>query len=442
MKKIYQQIQQVSANEAFEKYFILSCLMIGSVLRLIWVGDMEWKVDEQDMYVVSQRVANGAIAWPDLGMASGGGMRNPGFSMWLFSAIAFFAKSPIAMVYWVMASNVVAIWLFYFFIKIHVPKAEQKVWQYGLATASVSILAVLFSRKLWAQDILPIFSFFIIASYAYRKNLVAAFSWGVFGALIGQIHMSGFFFAFGLVAYTLYVDIKNKQFGNLLKSWMGWFFGSVVGSLSLLPWLKYMLFERAGGSNFYFWEIFTFKFYSQWLGSAFGINIKEYLQSVFTEKFISLPQILGVDTYLMAACHLFLLGMALYFLLSFIYFKIRKSPKKPVFRDQFSLTVKYLMIMALPVGITMTLSGFSVHAHYLIVIFPFNYIWLALIYYKKPMLLQGAIVAQLLITITFLVFVHQNQGVVGADYGKAFNTQNYQPPCLVKECLPPTKAVN
>ena len=55
----------------FHRLVIYFCIVAGILLRFIWLDDMEWKWDEQWMWLHCSDWANQKI-WPDLGVMSGG----------------------------------------------------------------------------------------------------------------------------------------------------------------------------------------------------------------------------------------------------------------------------------------------------------------------------------------------------------------------------------
>jgi hypothetical protein len=110
---------------------------------------------------------------------------------------------------------------------------ERTLWLWGLALAAVSPLAILFSRKIWAQDLLPIFCVPLLIGHWYRDKRWGAFIWGLVGAVMGQVHMSGFFLAAGLWLWTIYSDGRQRQLWQTQwLSWLGRFGG---GHSALYP---------------------------------------------------------------------------------------------------------------------------------------------------------------------------------------------------------------
>ena len=72
------------AVRSLENVWLWSCLAIGSVLRVIWPLDFEWKLDEKWMFRKAESIAHGYEPWPLLGMQNGIGTENPGAAVWLF----------------------------------------------------------------------------------------------------------------------------------------------------------------------------------------------------------------------------------------------------------------------------------------------------------------------------------------------------------------------
>ena len=177
-----------SSKYYIKKYFIFIIIVFGLFMRLIWTDDMEWKGDEKQMYDMAHEAADKFVL-PATGMGSGGGIVNPGMSVGVFAIIAAFTNDPLAMDKTVQIINVISILCFLLFVFLKIDPKEKEIWLAGIALAAVSPLAVLFSRKIWAQDLLPIFSFFIILTNFYRSKGWSAFLWGLTGAIIGQVHM-------------------------------------------------------------------------------------------------------------------------------------------------------------------------------------------------------------------------------------------------------------
>jgi hypothetical protein len=83
-------------------------------------------------------------------------------------------------------------------------------------------------------------------------------------------------------------------------------------------------------------------------------------------------------------------------------------------------------------GLLMSLSGFELFRHYLMVSFPLEWVWLSRMglcdsrWGQKCLIAIG--VAQLLISILFLTYIHINHGAPLGDYGTAYQFQSGSAP--------------
>ena len=80
-------------------------------------------------------------------------------------------------------------------------------------------------------------------------------------------------------------------------------------------------------------------------------------------------------------------------------------------------------------GIITTLACFTVHRHYLIVLFPITFVWLAFwLLGKQPsrlgrVVLMLLVIAQFTVTASYLHYVHIHPDMQG-EYGPAYSTQS------------------
>jgi len=407
-------------------YLLYFVIFVGCVLRLIWVEDMEWKFDEFWMYKHAM-LASQEGTWQTVGMKSGAGIINPGLSVWVFSIIGFFVETPLGMARGIQLLNVFAILGFIFFIKKSLKGEEQSQWFWAIALLAANPLYILFSRKIWAQDVLPIFCLLFIVGHFYREKRWGAFLWGLVGAMLGQIHMSGFFYAFGIFLLSTLFDFKKK----VKWYWQYWFVGSVIGSIGLLPWIYQMIYNRGASSTS--WEnIYKFDFFLYSFIDPLGLNTMYSLREHFWE-FIKMPFIGETPTYLVAVGHIILVGIALK-LLQRIFFTVKKinglrKGKKLVDRLilKSNATEFYLLATLFSLGILMGFSGVKIRPHYLIIAYPFIFLYLIKLLFFNKNLLALLVVVQLIISICFFSFIHQNGGAEKGDYGKAYYLQSEDP---------------
>jgi len=206
---------------------LLACaLACGIVLRLLWPADMEWKADEQRMFAWASAIGV-TEPWPQVGMASGVAVPNPGLSVWLFVPLARVTRDPVALAQLVQFVNVLALIGFAIFGASRAFSAPaRELWFAGVALMSVNPIAVVLARKIWAQSLLPLFGLATLAAHASRASWAGAFVWGLAGALTGQIHMSGFFLQAALAIWTWFTDTAPGR-----TRWRAWVAGSALGGL-------------------------------------------------------------------------------------------------------------------------------------------------------------------------------------------------------------------
>lgn len=128
-------------------------LLLAGALRMGRPDLTEFKRDEAALYRLALDVAE-FKAFPVRGIGSSVGVPNTPISVYLFALPLFLWKSPLAATLFVGALNTASVALAY--------ALARRYW--GVRPALLSALlyaaapwAVLYSRKLWAQDLLPLF---------------------------------------------------------------------------------------------------------------------------------------------------------------------------------------------------------------------------------------------------------------------------------------------
>ncbi|MEP7265360.1 MAG: hypothetical protein ABI772_12720 [Bacteroidota bacterium] len=402
--------------------FVGFMIALGLLFRLLFAADMEWKDDEKLMYQLSTETAAKGT-FPEVGMMSGGGVVNPGLSVAVFASLSHFTNSPDGLVKFVQWINVLAILLLLNFIYRTVPLPEKKSWYYALSLAAVSPLAVLFSRKIWAQDLLPLFSVLLIFTIANRKKNVNAFFAGMIAMLIGQIHMSGFFLAAGFVGFSFLYDWYHH---HKIK-WLAWIAGGVIGCIPLIPWLQYISTHKQG-SYLILDHVLQWKFYIYTFLDAHGLNLVYTFEKEITQ-FYAYPSVNGISLCVVGVLYILLAGIAVYTLWMMVKYALGLMN---VFRESgfikwlfnCSLARFYLQGVFIGLGILMTFSGTEIYPHYLICIFPFSYVWLCKLYIDHKRVLKMIIICQAVLTLLFLSYVHQNNGIFNGDYGQTYGSQD------------------
>lgn len=419
---------------------LVVALICGFVLRLIWTEDMEYKEDEEYNYLVSQIVGT-KIGWPWLGMPSGVYIPNPGMSIWVFAWIArlFRAHDPVTLaravsfVSWIGIASIIP-FAVYFVQKTEPGKVA--TWLWASAIALVNPFAVFYQRKLWPEPILPVFTVATLAGWWCRDKFWYAFAWGFLGAALGQIHMGGFFFAAALFLWTLLFGEKRST------HWRGWFAGSVLATLPLIPWFFHIFTQPTGGAiKVGLDEILQFKFWAFWFTDPTGLHLGNPLGLLRgpsnwdqISDFVRYPIIGGHATYLTGLAHL-LLGALLLGTFSFAVFNGLKKVIGNRRIDLASFTGRGSPSLLLQnaaligFGLLLTVTGVVIRRYYLMVALPLEFFFFVQIIsyansstYKRLNSVLAAIwFCEFFISASFVGYVHVHNGATQGDYGEAYH---------------------
>jgi hypothetical protein len=409
-------------------------LLIGCILRLVWAEDMEYKADEAWTFERA-RAANCLRDVPWLGMNSSVDVPNPGMSLWVFIGLEQLsgAQDPPHLVRAVQLANCLALVLLAVFACRVVPAGEREVWLWAAALVAVNPLAVLFHRKLWPPCVLPLLTLAMLWGWFRRERRGPALTWGLVGACLGQIHMAGFFFAAGFALWALLFDRKGV-------AWRGWLLGSVLGALPLVPWALYLLSHpSAAPGNPHRWvHALECKFWVRWFTESFGLGIDYTLGRQFRD-FLRWPLWHGRPTYLVGVAHFLIAAIAL-FLLGGAILRLARKHSGDNAQGKTSPTAFTVAAALGGFGLLLTLSCCSIHRHYMIVLFPLEFVWVARLALQKRCqdpftckrvltpflggrtLLATLWVAQLLISANFLAFIHHTQ-YIRDEYGPTYRLQ-------------------
>lgn len=408
---------------------IVLALFSGAALRLIWPSDIEYKADEAWTFQHSHDTE-----LPSLGMPSSVDIPNPGMSLWVFMLLQRIsgAEDPPALARAVQLVNVAALLLLAGFAFRHVPHEEREAWLWAAALVAVNPLAVLFHRKIWPPCLLPVLTLTMLYGWWYRQRRGPAFLWGMVGVCLGQIHMSGFFFAGGFVLWSLLFDRPARQ----RVEWVYWLLGSVLGALPMLPWLFHLVTHpSARPINAHRWvHACELKFWVRWCLESFGLGI-DYTFGPYFRDFLRYPILANRPTYLVAVLH----GLAaLVALLLLFRAAVQLRRERPSWRALWigsGSASAFTQNAALwGFGLLLTLSSFSIHRHYMIVLFPLEFLWvarLALPSDPRPRslhlgraLLLSLCLVQFCLSANMLAYIHSRQNFSGAEYGVPYGAQS------------------
>ncbi|MBD2080571.1 hypothetical protein [Leptolyngbya sp. FACHB-17] len=397
-------------------FYVIAALIIGSLLRVIYPEDMEWKADEIWNYTNGEALAHGQIPFTWVGMPSSAKVLNPGFSLWIFTAFGWFSASPIEMVQWVMWLNVAALWAMFGFVIWQILEEERSPWLWGLAIVAVNPLSILFSRQIWTTDLLPPLAVLTILGHWFRRHPFGAGLWGLMGTMIGQLHMSGFFYGAGLFLWTVWRDYKENRLTK--TAWKAWAIGTILGLIPFAMWLR-LVIDTFGGAGRPILSLLFPKFYLQWIVLGLGTNLSYSLGKIMWSHFIQEPLIFGQPTYLIGIAHLILVAIGLKVLIPFI----RRKPLNPPVARSLDF---YFNAMGIGMGGLITLSMLNIPPHYVVAPFPFIHVWWATHLQNRWRSLVALILLQLFISVAFIAFIHRTGGFADSGYGVTYRIQMQQ----------------
>jgi hypothetical protein len=405
-------------------------ILLGVVLRLVWVMDMEYKGDEIWTFEQTQHVGVDR-PFPWFGMGSSTGMPNPGLSVWffLFLSKAFALQDPTSLARAVQVSSILAIVLLVAFALRCVSRMQREPWLWAAALSAVNPLTVLIHRKIWPPSVLPLFTLAMLLGWWYRDRRWGALVWGLVGALLGQIHMAGFFFAAGFCAWALLFDQRRV-------CWWSWLVGSCLGALPLIPWVVYLT-THAGQHPLTadtWGPVLEFRFYAQWFTQPFGLGLDYSLKRDFAD-FLRYPLLGGQPTYVVAVLHVGLVALAVVILGRACYHLWRQRARLGTLWAGKDSGTAFTQNAALwGFGLLLTASAVLIHRHYVVVAFPLPFVWLArqalLASARTPRslrlgrtLLLSLCCGQFLVSASFLGYIHANQRPIQGDYGIPYGAQ-------------------
>jgi hypothetical protein len=389
-----------------------AAIALGAVLRLIWPSDMEYKVDERYLFTH----ATGPSPFPWLGQASGVGTRNPGMGQWIYSLLsrAFALRTPVELVHGTMVLNILALLALLAFALRVVPAREREPWLWATALVAVNPLSILFSRKLWIQDALPPFTMAMLLGWWHRGTRAGAFAWGLIGAWLGQIHMSGFFFAGGFALWTALFDRRGVR-------WRWWLAGSLLGAATLVPWLLHTLTAQ-GAPDRSLTHTFEPLFWPFWVSYPLGFNLFTTFGSD-SSRFLAWPDGTYLVTVAFAVIALAALAIGVEAFRLLVWPR-RERPQRPL-GGRATNTALALRASFWGFGVLFTLSGFLFYRHYLIVAYALPFVAIAVGALVSPRrgrrLLIALVVAEAAVSVGYLTYIHVRGGAPGGDYGIAYD---------------------
>jgi len=219
-----------------EQVALAATLAAAAAARLSWLDLMEFKADEANacrlaLHVLGYSQPGIGRFFPTAGLVSSVGIPNPPLFVYLVAVPLAIVRSPIAAAVAIAGANVLAIWLTYV--------AGTRCFGRFAGVTAAALLAlspwgIVFSRKIWAQDLLPLCTaLFILQLHALcveRRGRAAFWLIVVAGAAV-QLHFS----ACVLVAVLAVALVLCRR--ELDLRWV--VSGAVVAAVMYAPYVAY-----------------------------------------------------------------------------------------------------------------------------------------------------------------------------------------------------------
>lgn len=213
-----------------ELFVVGLILLLAGALRMAAPGLTEFKADEARLLSLAYNMAEGELALR--GISSSVGLPNFPASVWLYALPVSVWPHPYAATIFTGLLSTLAVALTYWFVR--------RYWGVTAALGAtllyaVSPWAILFSRKIWAQNLLPLFVLaWVISAALALVEKRSRFTWLHLLALAMavQVHLA----AIALVPATILLLIIFRR--NV--RWRDVLIGSLLALLTVIPFATYL----------------------------------------------------------------------------------------------------------------------------------------------------------------------------------------------------------
>ena len=226
-------LQPFCAGQSF--WVIIWFLIVGFVLadalylRIGYLDLIEFKRDEFEAIKLSYQ--NLHVRPALVGLMSSRGLYNPPFFIYLISIPVSVSTDPQFVTSFVIFINVLALWLLYLLVRKVF--SVRFAWVVCLLIAT-SPWAIIFSRKIWAQDfLLPFLIVFYLSLVSHLNRPASGKIWLMAGlfAVITQLHMSAWFLFVPLIIFIVMMKVS--------VSYRDIFIGGMIFALLYLPYIVF-----------------------------------------------------------------------------------------------------------------------------------------------------------------------------------------------------------
>ena len=174
----------------------IAIIIIGTWLRLHRLDAIEFKRDEQEalnlsIQFLTDRPWSSSNPWPTHGMLSSNGVPNTPLFIWVIAALWAPTHDPLAVTGAIALMNALCLYPLWRWARRRVGESRALLI---LAVCAVSPFAVIFSRKIWTQDLLlpGVLALLWGVEWLYSARPWLGVALLATGALVvGQLHQSG-----------------------------------------------------------------------------------------------------------------------------------------------------------------------------------------------------------------------------------------------------------
>jgi hypothetical protein len=185
-------------------------IAVGAALRLWRLDAMEFKRDEQEalrlaVQFLADRPLSSPHAWPTHGMLSSNGIANAPLFTWIVAAAWVPARDPVGVARVIAVINTLCLYPLWRWARRRIGEHRALLM---LAVSAVSPFTVLFSRKIWTQDLLLPGIVALLWGVEWLRGErpwrgVALLAVAVL--LVGQLHQAG---AIGMLLLPLAIGVQ------------------------------------------------------------------------------------------------------------------------------------------------------------------------------------------------------------------------------------------
>ena len=215
----------------FNWIMITAILLLALGLRLIHLDSMEFKGDEAFNLMRARELAH-LRSFPLTSATSSTGIPEPPIFMYLLSLPIFISDDAIFVTGAIAVLNVFAILLCYILVRRYISPLAALI---SALLFAVNPWQVLYSRKIWTQNLLPFFSllFLLLMFEAVFRNKPRLVSLALITlALAVQLHLSAAF----MIPYAIVFLLWQRRMVRLRDVMLG----MMVGLILFLPYFIYL----------------------------------------------------------------------------------------------------------------------------------------------------------------------------------------------------------